>query len=110
MKRPARFLVLGTVAFIFGAFFLFGPSAIHVYYRAITPSSLIQTQMNRNALMEQQEVAMEGQARARSEQQRRQIVLWLSARGVPDWDSEEGDPPPSPWKEWADLFAYWRGK
>jgi hypothetical protein len=110
MKPFKRVLIVVIPILLLGAGFLWGPDVIHAYYLAQTPPSLIKAQKDNYFRLNNQESGLRGQALAKNFNQKERIVLWLSARGVADFDGEGSDTPPPIWQPWADLIGYWRSE
>ena len=86
------------------------PDVIHAHYLANTPPTLIKEQKANYFRLENQEEALHGQALVESQNERERICLWLSARGIANFDGEGSDTDPPIWQPWADLIDYWRGE
>jgi hypothetical protein len=110
MKLLRGILMLGVVAVLFGTAFFFAPYVIHARYLGQTPPSLIEEQKAKYFRLENQEEALHGQALVESQNERNKICLWLSARGIANFEGEGSDTDPPIWQPWADLIDYWLEK
>jgi hypothetical protein len=95
-----------TALLITATLFLWGPSAIHAYYRTATPEEVMKSQLAQYSRLEKDELLFKGEAKIKVQKQRYQLFLWFHTRNFP---IDESDEPAPIWQPWSDLIQYWDG-
>jgi hypothetical protein len=103
MKRKI-FWSLGVGALVLLGF-LFGPNCIHLFYRVMTPRTVILSNRFEYNILEGEESRLSPEARKASVNQRMTLFLWFHARGL---NIDEDDEARSIWHPWAELMEYWK--
>ena len=93
------------VLFILVVGFFFGPSLLHLGYRAITTEEEKEQKKKAYLSLADAELYMPGKEEIRkSQHERERIYYWFHSRG---WSIDEGDGEPRFADSWRKLFRYW---